>query len=395
MTLLGWIIFLFALLFSIMLHEFGHFVTAKKFHMKVTQFFVGFGQTLWSTVRGETEYGIKALPAGGFVKIVGMTALEDVDPADEARSFRRQPGWQRMIVLAAGSFMHFLLAFVLLFILAVGIGQAMNSSSATIGAIEPCVPKSDTAVTCAKTDPASPAVKSGLRTGDKIIALAGHPVHNWNQLGAAIRAQPAGTPVTVTVLRDGHRLTLHPALATIHGRKGSYLGISPVIVYPTVGPVSAVRYAGSEFGQVVTGSVAALGDIPKAIPDLFAKDRSSTAGGNVTSVVGAGEYTGEAFAAPVGWQAKVTVVLLIIISLNIFVGLFNLLPLLPLDGGHLAVVIYESIRSAIARVLRRPDPGLVDMRKLLPVSVGVFALLVGFALLLILADLVNPVHIPQ
>ncbi len=126
MTLLGWVIFIFALLFSIMLHEFGHFVTAKKFRMKVTQFFVGFGQTLWSTIRGETEYGVKAMPAGGFVKIVGMTALEDVDPADEVRSFRRQPGWQRMIVLAAGSFMHFLLAFVLLFILAVGIGQAAD-----------------------------------------------------------------------------------------------------------------------------------------------------------------------------------------------------------------------------------------------------------------------------
>ena len=394
MTLLGWIIFIFALLFSIMLHEFGHFVTAKKFHMKVTQFFVGFGQTLWSTVRGETEYGIKALPAGGFVKIVGMTALEDVDPADEDRSFRHQPGWQRMIVLGAGSFMHFLLAFVLLFILAVGIGLA-NSSSATVGAIDPCVPKSETAATCVKSDPASPAAKSGLRTGDKVVALAGQPVHNWNQLGKAIRDQPAGTPVTVTVLRDGHRLTLHPSLATIHGRKGSYLGISPVVVYRTVGPISAVRYAGTEFGTIVTGSVSALGSIPKAIPDLFAKDRSSTAGGNVTSVVGAGEYTGQAFAAQVGWQTKVTVVLLIVISLNIFVGLFNLLPLLPLDGGHLAVVIYESIRSWIARLLRRPDPGLVDMRKLLPVSVGVFALLVGFGLLLILADLVNPVHIPQ
>ena len=201
--------------------------------------------------------------------------------------------------------------------------------------------------------------------------------------------------MTVIVLRDGHRLTLHPSLATIHGRKGSYLGISPAIVYQTVGPISAVRYAGTEFGTIVTGSVSALGSIPKAIPDLFAKDRSSTAGGNVTSVVGAGEYTGQAFAAQVGWQTKVTVVLLIVISLNIFVGLFNLLPLLPLDGGHLAVVIYESIRSWIARLLRRPDPGLVDMRKLLPVSVGVFALLVGFGLLLILADLVNPVHIPQ
>jgi membrane-associated protease RseP (regulator of RpoE activity) len=394
MTLLGWIIFIFALLFSIMLHEAGHFVTAKKFRMKVTQFFVGFGQTLWSRTKGETEYGIKAIPAGGFVKIVGMTALEDVDPADEPRSFRRQPGWQRMIVLAAGSFMHFALALVLLFILVVGIGLP-NSKTATIGVIDPCVPKNATVGTCTKSDPASPAAKSGFRGGDKVLSLGGKPVHSWAQLGAAIRAQPPGTPVAVTVLRDGKRITLHPSPATINGRSGSYLGISPALLYQSVGPVRAVTYAGSEFGQIVAGSVTALGSIPKAIPDLFAKNRSSTAGGNVTSVVGAGEYTGQAFAANVGWQTKVTVVLFIVISLNIFVGLFNLLPLLPLDGGHLAVVIYEQIRSWIARLRRKPDPGLVDMRKLLPVSVGVFALLVGFGLLLIMADLVNPVHIPQ
>src|SRR5450755_5011096 len=132
--LLGVAIFVVALLASIMLHEAGHFLTAKKFHMKVTQFFVGFGQTLWSRVRGETEYGIKALPLGGFVKITGMTALEDVDPADEPRSFRRQPGWQRVIVLAAGSFMHFALAFVLLIVLAIGVGLE-NDNSNKIGIV--------------------------------------------------------------------------------------------------------------------------------------------------------------------------------------------------------------------------------------------------------------------
>jgi membrane-associated protease RseP (regulator of RpoE activity) len=258
MTLVGWIIFIFALLFSIMLHEFGHFATAKKFRMKVTQFFVGFGQTLWSTVRGETEYGVKAIPAGGYVKIVGMTALEDVDPEDEPRSFRRKPPWQRMIVLAAGSFMHFALAFVLLFILAGGIGLS-NTNSSTIGAIDPCVPNSITATSCAKSDPASPALKAGLRTNDKIIAIGHTRVHNWNQLGAAIRAQKPGTPVTVTVLRNGHQVVLHPSLAVVHGRKGSYLGISPAVLYSTVNPIRAVTYAGSEFGQIVVGSVQALG----------------------------------------------------------------------------------------------------------------------------------------
>jgi len=394
MTLLGWIIFIVALLFSIMLHEAGHFATAKKFGMKVTQFFVGFGQTVWSRQKGETEYGVKAIPAGGFVKIVGMTDLEDVEPDDEPRSFRRQPGWQRIIVLAAGSFMHFALAFVLLLFLAVGIGL-VNSSSTTIGVIDPCVPKSESAASCVKGDAKSPAVKAGLRIGDKIVALAGRPVHTWAQLGTAIRAQPKGVPVAVTVQRRGHRLTVHPSLAAIPGRKGSYLGISPAYLFQRAGPVRAVSYAGSEFGQIVAGSVKAVGSIPKAIPELFAKNRGSTAGGQVSSIVGAGEVTGQAVAAQVGWRVKITVVLSILISLNIFVGLFNLLPLLPLDGGHLAVVIYERARAWLARLRGKPDPGLVDMRKLLPVSVGVFALLVGFGLLLIMADLVNPIHLPQ
>ena len=225
MTLLGWLFFIFAVAFSIMLHEAGHFVTAKKFHMKVTQFFLGFGQTLWSRQKGETEYGVKAIPAGGFVKIVGMTALEDVDPTDEARSFRKQPGWQRIIVLGAGSFMHFVLAFVLLFIMAVGIGL-VNSNSATLGAIYPCVPKSESAVNCVKGDPASPAAKAGLRAGDTIIALAGKPVHTWTQLAGDIRSHKAGSRVAVTVLRHGQKLTLHPSLVAVPSRKGSYLAIS-------------------------------------------------------------------------------------------------------------------------------------------------------------------------
>jgi membrane-associated protease RseP (regulator of RpoE activity) len=392
--LLGILIFILALLFSIMLHEAGHFATAKKFGMKVTQFFVGFGQTLWSTRKGETEYGVKAIPAGGFVKIVGMTDMEDVDPADEPRSFRNQPGWQRIIVLAAGSFMHFVLAFVLLFAVAVFIGQANPGTSTTVGAIDACVPANLNATTCTSR-PASPAKRVGIRAGDKIVAIAGTPVRDWTQMGQVIRRQPPGKPVTVTVQRGGQQLTLHPSLAVVSGRHGSYLGISPVIVFQRSGPLGGVGYAGSQFGQIVAGSAGVVASLPKAIPDLFAKNRSSTPGGNVTSVVGAADATGQVVAAPIGWKARVSVVLLIIASLNIFVGLFNLLPLLPLDGGHLAVVIYERCRAWLARLRGKPDPGLVDYRRLVPVSVGVFALLVGFGLLLIMADLVNPVHIIQ
>src|SRR5450432_1512642 len=168
--LLGVVIFIVALLVSIMLHEAGHFLTAKKFHMKVTQFFVGFGQTVWSRMRGETEYGVKALPLGGYVKIVGMTALEEVDPADEARSFRRQPGWQRAIVLVAGSFMHFALALVLLFLLAVGIGV---TNTTVIGSVSKCLPQTVTELdhgTCGANAAPAPARVAGIQAGDKIVS---------------------------------------------------------------------------------------------------------------------------------------------------------------------------------------------------------------------------------
>ncbi len=184
--LFGVLIFVVALLISVMLHEFGHFATAKKFHMRVTQFFVGFGTTLWSVFRGETEYGVKALPFGGFVKITGMTSVEEVDVADEPRSFRNQPGWQRIIVLAAGSFMHFVLALFLLFLLAFGIGQE-NANTNVVSSIAACVPASATALDSANpcaghNQGKSPASVAGLKAGDKIIAVAGHPVGNWNQL---------------------------------------------------------------------------------------------------------------------------------------------------------------------------------------------------------------------
>jgi membrane-associated protease RseP (regulator of RpoE activity) len=389
--LLGVLIFVVALLVSIMLHEAGHFVTAKKFGMKVTQFFVGFGQTLWSRRKGETEYGVKAIPAGGFVKILGMTELDDVDPADEPRTFRRHPGWQRAIVLAAGSFMHFVLALVLLFLLAVGIGLPVASKSTAVGTIDACVPANVNSP-CTQQDPDSPAKAAGLKAGDKIVAIAGTQVHNWNQMGRAIRSQPAGHTVSVTVDRHGRLLTLHTKFAKISGRSGSYLGVSPVPDFKTSSPLSAVSYAGGQFGQILVGSVKVVGSLPRAVPDLFAKNRANTAGGQVSSVVGAGNVTGQVIEARIGWKAKADLVLLIVASLNIFVGAFNLLPLLPLDGGHLAVVIYERARAWLARLRGRPDPGPVDFRRLIPVSVGVFVVLVGFGLLLIMADLVNPVH---
>ncbi len=395
MSLLGWVIFIVALLFSVMLHETGHFVTAKKFGMKVTQYFVGFGTTLWSTHRGETEYGIKVLPFGGFVKITGMTSMDEVDPADEPRSFRRHPAWQRLIVLFAGSFMHFVLAFVLLFLLAGVIGLD-NNNTTQLGPVSSCVPASAKAFstgTCTAADAPSPAKAAGLQAGDKVVSFDGKPVSTWIALGNDIRDTPAHRSIPVVVMRNGHRQTLHVTLAAVSGRSGSYLGVEDTNVFQRYNPIRSVTYAGSMFGQVLADSAKEIGQLPSAIPHLFAKNRASTSAGQVTSVVGAGEITGSVVSANVGWQVKVDYVLLIMASLNIFVGAFNLVPLLPLDGGHIAVVIFERVRAWFARLRGRADPGLVDMTKLVPVSVGVFGILVFFGLILILADLVNPVHL--
>jgi membrane-associated protease RseP (regulator of RpoE activity) len=397
MNLIGWVIFIVALLVSVMLHETGHFVLAKKFGMKVTRYFVGFGPTIWSTWRGETEYGIKALPFGGFVKIVGMHSLDDPDdPADEPRSFRNKPASQRIAVLAAGSAMHFLLALVLIFGLALGVGIA-NDNTTQLGTVAACVPTNVTALnngTCTGSDPISPAKQAGLQPGDTVVAFNGHPVSSFTQLGSAIRAAPAGSTVTITVRRDGKLVTLHTRVAGVSGRSGSYLGVAPAVVFQVASPLGAIEYAGTTFGQVLSGSARAVAALPGALPKLFAKDRSSTAAGQVSSVVGAAEATGSAVGSNAGWQYKVSFVLLLIASLNIFVGLFNLLPLLPLDGGHIAVIIFERIRAWLARLRGRPDPGLANMARLLPVSFSLFMILMFFGVALILADIVNPVTIP-
>jgi membrane-associated protease RseP (regulator of RpoE activity) len=394
MDLIGWVIFLFALMFSVMLHESGHFVMAKKFGMKCTRYFVGFGPTVWSTWRGETEYGIKALPFGGFVKIIGMHSLDDPDdPEDEPRSFRSKPGWQRIIVLCAGSFMHFVLAFVLIGGLVLTIGIE-NDNTTQLGTVTTCVAANVTDLdngTCGSSHQASPAEIAGLKVGDKVTAFNGKPVSNWTQLGNAIKDAPVGSAATITVLRDGRTVNLTTKLAAVSGRSGAYMGIAPALVYQVASPLRAITYSGSAFGQVLSGSVKALGALPSALPKLFSKDRGSTAGGNVSSVVGAAEATGQAVAADVGWQAKVEYVLLLIASINIFIGAFNMLPLLPLDGGHVAVIVWERIRAWFARLRHRPDPGLVDMRKVLPVSFSIFMVIVFFSLMLILADIVNPI----
>jgi membrane-associated protease RseP (regulator of RpoE activity) len=327
-----------------------------------------------------------------------MHSLDDVeDPADEPRSFRQQPAWQRIIVLCAGSFMHFLLAFLLIAGLALGVGIA-NENTTQLGTISACVSPNVTALdngaACTASDQASPAKLAGLRVGDQVTAFNGRHYGNWTQLGDAIRAAPVGSAATITVLRDGQTLTLHTTLASVSGRSGAYLGVAPGVVFQTASPARAVTYAGSLFGQVVVGSVQAVAALPGALHDLFnKKKRADTVGGQVTSIYGAAAATGDEVASNQGWQYKVSFVLLLIASLNIFVGAFNMLPLLPLDGGHVAAVIWERIRAWFAHLRGRPDPGMVDMAKLLPVSFSIFMVVMVFGVILVAADIVNPLNI--
>jgi membrane-associated protease RseP (regulator of RpoE activity) len=393
--LLGWLIFLVALLLSVMLHEAGHFATAKMFGMKVTQFFVGMGPTIWSFRRGETEYGIKAFPVGGFNRIVGMTSLDVVPPEDEPSAFRRAPGWQRVIVLAAGSFMHFLLATVLLFGLALFLGVE-NDNTTQIGAVSACLPASAQAANdgapCTAKDPKSPAEIAGVRPGDEITSFDGHSVSTYDQLADDIRQVKPDTTVPITVKRDGRSLTLTAKIASVPGRSGGFLGITGAPVYQSVSPLGALKFTGSGWSQTVTGDVGAIASVPSEIPKLFNK-KAASSGSGITSVVGLAEVTGQVVAQPVGWKPKVDFVVLIVAMINIFVGLFNLLPVLPLDGGHILAVLLERIRAAIARRRRRPDPGLFDLQKLIPVSFSIFAVIVLFSVVVLISNVVNPVNI--
>jgi membrane-associated protease RseP (regulator of RpoE activity) len=392
---LGVVIFIVGLVVSVILHELGHFLTAKKFGMKATQFFIGFGPTLWSTTRGETEYGVKAFPFVAFVRITGMTSMDEVDPADEPRAMRNKPRWQRAIVMVAGSFMHFAFAFVLLLFLAWGIGQPVASNSTTIGSVSSCTPASLKALddqSCAGAKGASPAGKAGLKAGDKIIAIDGKPARNWTQLGRAIRAQPSGKPVPVTVLRDGKQLTLNLSLAVVPHYKGSYMGIDETVVFQSYSPIGGVTYAGSTFGEYLTGSAEAAGQLPGEISHLFSSHNKQQ---GVSSVVGVAQVAGEVTEYGGGWHYTVWDLLAIIASVNIFLGAFNLLPLLPMDGGHLAMLGYEEVRGWLARLRGRPDPGVADLQPLIPVSATVIVVLVGLSLVLMAANLFNPIHLIQ
>ncbi len=411
---LGVAAFALAILISVSLHELGHMITAKRFGMKVTKYFVGFGPTIFSFTRGETEYGLKAIPLGGFCKIVGMTPQDDdVAPADQPRAMWRFPVWKRTIVMAAGSITHFLLAAVATWFAAIFVGlpnpaipqtAAQTAQAPAMIEVADCVQAVVSQARCTPgvgTDQAAPAAAAGLHTGDVITKVGATPISNYGQLTAAIRATKPG-PTVFAYTRHGQagQTTVNLVAAQrapIENPEGPVTQVAVAGIGWTTdqpgslkyNPISAFGATGHFSWTIIRGSFSALGQIPDKIPALWHSITGAQRDPNTPiSVVGASRLGGEAIAAGVP-----QVFLLIFISLNWFIGIFNLLPLLPVDGGHIAIAWYERARSWIYARLRRPDPGRVDYYKLMPLTYAVILIGGAFTLLTITADVVNPITI--
>ncbi|HWB68181.1 MAG TPA: site-2 protease family protein [Mycobacteriales bacterium] len=385
---IGVIAFVVALLASVMLHEAGHFLTAKHYGMKASRFFLGFGPTLWSFRRGETEYGVKALPAGGFVKIEGMTALEEMPPGEESRAFHRQPAGQRAVVLAAGSTVHFIIAIFLVFGVIAATHKDPVAASISIDRVGPCVP-AGARTQCLPSDPKSPAV-GVLQRGDIVTGINGVSTDSPDRVGRIIQAHP-GEPVTLDVRRDGKPITVTvvPAAVNDHGRTIGRIGITQELVAKHVSLASSVPRTFGVLGDFVTSTVHALGGLPHEVAQIFQGEKRSA--NSAASIVDVGRVSGQIASSGASTGSIVATLLLIVAELNLFVGIFNLLPLLPLDGGHIAILAFEEARSRAYRLFGRRDPGRVDIMKVLPLTYAVVAVFVGLSLILLYAGITNPI----
>lgn len=391
MGLLGVLAFIVALLLSVMVHEFGHYITAKRYGMRVTEFFLGFGRRIWSTQRGETEFGIKAIPAGGYCKISGMSPREPLAEELQPRAFYRAKTHQKLVVLGAGSFLHFILGFILLLTLFGGVGTSQVLP--VVSQVVECVP---TESECAPNDPISPAKSVGIKAGDRIIGVNGLRDMNWDEVTPILRAS-AGKQLSLIIIRDGNELVLNvvPATRIVEGEARGYLGIINEFGLVRENPIEALNSASSATAQIIAGSFRALVGLPAQIPGLigqsFMGEERDTDG--LVGIVGVARVTGEtASSRNLTAGEKVATFILIIASLNIFVGIFNLIPILPLDGGHIAVALYEGARRRIYRARGKSEPGPVDVEKLTPITVAVLALLIFLTVLLLFADIFNPIR---
>jgi membrane-associated protease RseP (regulator of RpoE activity) len=426
--LLGVLVFAVGVAVSIGLHEVGHLYPAKKFGVKVTQYFVGFGSTVWSTRRGETEYGLKSVPLGGYVKLVGMlpparddeqqrprssnTGLftqlisdarsaeyEHVRPEDEPRLFYKLPWWKKVVVMSGGPLVNLAIAFVL-FAGVFGLHGTYEPTT-TVDVVSKCViPAEEEGRPCTAADPASPAARAGLLPGDEIVSFNGRQVEGWEQLSTAIRANEDGEAV-IGYLRDGElrTATTSTTVKTLHSLddatayvEGGFLGVQSTVERQRHGLLFTVR----EMGAMTRDTVQALAQLPvkvwgvaKAVVGLEERAMDSP-----VSVVGAGRIAGEVTSDDSNPAVERAVFLVTLLAgLNLFVGMFNFIPLLPLDGGHIAGALYEGLRRGVAKVLHRPDPGFVDVGKLLPVAYVMAGVLLVMSMVLIAGDIVAPIRL--
>jgi membrane-associated protease RseP (regulator of RpoE activity) len=359
-----------AVIAMIMLHELGHFVMAKRAGMKVTEFFLGFGPRLWSFRRGETEYGVKAIPAGGYVRIIGMNNVDEVDPADEENTYRAKPYHQRLGVAVAGSAMHFILAAILLFIVYAAVG----------------IPEARPVVNQIVKD--SPAAESDFHLGDRVVAVNGQAVKTWEDIPRYVQSH-GENQLVFTVVRGGERLniSLKPRVVVEGGKQIPRVGIGPEQYLKTRPVPQAVADTVVDMPKFMWETVKALGGIfsPSGVSN-YTELVTGKGGNNNTrllSPVGAARVAGQA--VDNGWGA----VLMFLFAINVFVGIFNMVPLLPLDGGHVAIATYEKIASTVKG--RRVQ---VDVTRLLPITAAVVAVLVVIGLSALYLDIVRPIASP-
>ena len=377
MELLGIVAFVVALLFSVMVHEFGHYITARKYGMWVSEFFVGFGKRIWSVQRGETEFGVKAIPAGGYCKIEGMSPSDELPEGQEDRAFYKASSAKKLVVLGAGSFLHFVLGFVLLFTLFAGIG-----TNQVLPEIREVVPN-------------SAAQAAGIQAGDEVISINGKKVTEWYKDVEVIR-QSQGRELSLVLDRNGEQIsvTASARLTDIDGTKRYVLGIVNDMGLKRSGLLVSIKNSATVTKSFLVESVKSLGKLPEKIPALWgATVRGEERDPNgLVGVVGVARVSGEAVGSDkLTSMERLATFVLIVASLNIFVGVFNLLPILPLDGGHMAVAIADSIRAFFARLRGRPRPAPIDVTVLTPITMVGFVVLATLTLLLLVADVINPV----
>lgn len=415
------LLFFFLIMASIALHEIGHLVPAKLFGVKATQYMVGFGKTLWSKTWGGTEYGVKAIPLGGYVRLVGMyppgrggripwlnriandarsAEAEDISPDDDGKLFYQKKTWQKLIIMFGGPAMNLLLAFLIF--LGINLFHGQYKPQLIAQTVSECVvPVGRAERTCQPGDPVAPAKQAGIQVGDRIIAFNGVRVSDWDELSELIRAN-LGNQAEVVVERDGDEVALdsvNTVLNTVPDKldpsrtvEAGFFGVGPKYERVTGGPLTTAK----DMWKMTRQATVALASFPAKVWNVAAdlvSGRPRDINGPI-SVVGASRVAGEvAVSGDLSTSDRIVTWFGLLGSVNLFVALLNLVPLVPLDGGHMAGAIYEWLKRGLARLSGRPDPGHADTAKMLPVVyvVGGFLLLAG--VILILADILTPIKI--